>query len=76
MSVGGLIAGTHTFLVGVEDHGDGGLRLYLNHRALGLYTLIYDEEAKARVRAAWAGARQITVPVPPADAIYKEEIHA
>jgi len=60
-------------LVGIEDQDDGGLRLYLNHRSLGWYALIYDEDVKARVRDAWAGSGHVTVPVPPLGCIYEEK---
>lgn len=73
MSFGGLMAGTQTYLVGIEEQDDGGLRLYLGHRADGLYAVIYDEDVKANVRAAWAGKHAIvTVPTPPSECIYQE----
>lgn len=74
MSVGGLFAGTHTFLVGLEDQADGGLRLYLKHRSLGLYSVIYDEAAKDDVRRAWDGGGHVTVPVPPVGCVYRDEV--
>lgn len=71
--VHGLIAGTHTLLVGIEDQDDGGLRLYLNSRSLGLYALTYDPEAQEEIRQAWGRkTHHITLPVPPPDAIYEE----
>lgn len=74
MSVFGLFAGTHTLLVGVEDDPEGGLRLYLGHRAKGAYAVIDDPEEIARIRQSWGGARgYITVPIPPAECIYVDE---
>lgn len=75
----GLMAGTHTLLVGLEDNGDGGLRVYLKSRSEGLYALVYDEEAKAELLRGWGGygaghgSSHITVPVPPPGCIYQEE---
>jgi hypothetical protein len=75
---GGLMAGTHTLLVGLEDNGDDGLRVYLKSRSEGLYALVYDEAAKANLLRVWGGygpghgSGHITVPIPPSDCIYQE----
>lgn len=66
------MAGTHTLLVGLEDQDDGGLRLYLGHRADGLYVVLDDEAAKVQARRAWAVGGHVTIPVPPADRICRE----
>jgi hypothetical protein len=66
----GLVAGTHTLLVGVEDQDDGGLRMYLGHRASGVYAVVYDDDAKATVRRAWASRSHVTVPIPPSGCVY------
>ena len=59
-------------LVGIEDQNDGGMRLYLTHRARGIYALVYDEDVKADARAAWAGSQRVLVPMPPAECIYRD----
>lgn len=69
----GCAFGTHTFVVGVEDNGDGALRVYLGHRAKGLYVLVEDEDAKAQVQRAWEGCSgHITIAVPPPECIFKD----
>lgn len=73
MSAVGLIAGTHTLLVGVEDQEDGGLRLYLKHRSLGMYVVVDDDETKDAVRRAWASGGHITVPTPSPDCVYLDD---
>jgi hypothetical protein len=73
MSVGGLFAGTHTLLVGVEDDPDGGIRVYLGHRGRGLYAVITDADAIEEVRNAWAGGGHVTIPIPPRECITAEE---
>lgn len=73
MNIAGLITGTHTYLVGVEDDPDGGLRCYLGARSKGLYCVVEDEDAKADVRRAWGGSLGlITIPVPPPKCIFAE----
>lgn len=76
MSAGGLLAGTHTLLVGVEDEPTGGLRLYLGHRSRGLYTVITDAVAIEEVRRAWGsgghGGHHITLPIPPPECVYSD----
>jgi hypothetical protein len=73
MSICGLIAGTHTLLVGVEDQEDGALRLYLGARYRGLYVVVDDPDAQAQARAAWATGGHVTIPVPPVDCIHHEQ---
>lgn len=73
MSIFGLIAGTHTLLVGVEDQDDGVLRLYLDARHRGLYVVVDDPAAQAQARAAWATGGHVTIPVPPAEYLQREQ---
>jgi hypothetical protein len=70
MGVGELIAGTQTYLVGVEDGPHGSLKVYFDHRSRGLYALIFDEAVKADVRDAWAGVRQVLMPTPPPECLF------
>jgi len=73
MTITGLLSGTHTLLVGVEDQDDGGLRMYLGHRSKGLYVIVDDPEGQRRIREAWAGGGgHITVPVPDGQCVYSE----
>jgi hypothetical protein len=63
-----------TLLTGVEDDPDGGLRVYLGARHRKLYMLVEDEDAKETFRRAWGGGPHVWMwPVPPADAIFKDE---
>lgn len=73
MSIFGLLAGTHTLVVGVEDQDDGGLRLYLDARYRGVYVVVDDPAAQAQARAAWATGGHVTIPVPPAECIQREQ---
>jgi hypothetical protein len=73
VSIFGLLAGTHTLLVGVEDQDDGGLRLYLDSRHRGLYVVVDDPAAQAQARSAWATGGHVTIPVPHAEYIQREQ---
>lgn len=67
-----LLSGAAVELVGVEEQDDGGMRLYITHRARGLYALIYDEGAKAEAREAWNGGSRILIPTPPLECVFSE----
>jgi hypothetical protein len=70
MSVAGLIAGTHALVVGVEDD-EHGTRVYLDHRARGLYVVVEDEAAQREVRKAWAASRgHLTIAMPPHECVF------
>lgn len=72
MSILGLFTGASTFLVGVEDDPEGGIRCYLGHRANGLYCVIDDPDAIREVRGAWSMGGHVAISVPPAEFIYSE----
>lgn len=74
-AVHGLIAGTHTLVVGVEDDSEsGGVRIYLGHRALGAYAVVTDPDTATTIREAWArGSQHLTVLAPPPDRIFYDE---
>lgn len=76
LGLGALLSGRACELVGIEDQDDGGLRLYLTHRARGVYALVYDEDVKADARAKWRGGQRVLVPTPPPDCVFKEGRHA
>jgi len=70
----GLLAGTHTILVGVEPDPGGGLRCYLGDRRKGTYCLVEDEASKAEVRRVWESATGIVeFPVPPEGFLFCDE---
>lgn len=50
----GLVAGTHTVIVGVEDDPGGGIRVYVDHRMHDRYFVPFPEDAP-EVEKAWAG---------------------
>jgi hypothetical protein len=56
-----------TLLVGVEEQPDGAVRVYLGHRAKGVYLLVEPEQADP-FRRAWASGQHVWMaPVPPAE---------
>lgn len=72
--LGGLLAGTHTLMVGMELEPSGGARIYLDHRMRGLYAFIRGEDQIERARRAWSHRGQhVTVPIPPPECVFSEE---
>jgi hypothetical protein len=70
MSLMGLLSGTSTFVVGVEDDPDGSLRMYVGHRARGIHTHVVDERDKQELRRAWANVMgHVVVEAPPVEAL-------
>jgi hypothetical protein len=72
-AVGALFAKSSTLVVGVEDDAATGcLRMYVGHRARGVYALVEDEDAKDELRRAWGGGRHVVTSVPPREVLYTE----
>lgn len=74
MSAMSLALGMSALVVGLEDDEEtGGLRVYLGHRARGLYAIVEDENAKDELRRAWAQGGHVTLsPKPPTAVIWTE----
>jgi hypothetical protein len=72
MSVIGLLDGSSSLVVGIQDEPGGGLRVYLGHRSDGVYCIIEDRAAIERLRCVWSGNCQVVIATPPADCIYRE----
>lgn len=74
ISTSSFLGQDSTLVVGVEDElVDGCLKVYISARYLGYYVLIQDPEAQREVRRAWSGMGHVTIPLPPADCIYRDE---
>lgn len=71
-AVANLLAGQSTFVVGIEDDPDGGLRVFLGHRSRGLYCVIDDAAAIEQIRAMWESKMPFTIPIPPPNFIFEE----
>lgn len=73
-AVGLFLSGAGTLVVGVqEDPATGCVRMYVGHRADGIYALVEDEEAKTELRQAWANNGQhLVVERPPDNVLYTE----
>lgn len=72
MSIADLIAGTHVEVVGLEDDPSGDLRVYLTHRARGLYVRVQDDDAKTEFRRAFGGMSRVLIATPPPECVFKE----
>lgn len=71
-----LLDGSHVEVVGVEpdDEEPDVLRMYVGHRAKGIYALIADEQAKRALERAWADTMsRLLVPRPPTDRLYQTD---
>lgn len=73
MGILGLFTGASTFLVGVEDDPEGGIRCYLGHRANGTYCVIDDPDTIRQVWAAWGCGGHVAITTPPAEFIYVDD---
>lgn len=61
-----------TIVVGVEEQPDGAWRVYLGHRAKGIYLLLEAAEAEP-FRRAWASGGHVWMaPIPPADLLHSD----
>ena len=66
-----------TLLVGLEETTQGALKVYLGHRAKGLYLLVTDAEEQETFRRAWATRQHVWMwPLPPADEIRSDAAEA
>jgi hypothetical protein len=67
-----------TLLVGLEDEPDGTLRVYLGHRAKGIYMQVITPQAQEHFRRAWGGGFGYVWmwPLPPADALFRDDKQA
>ena len=71
-----LLTGDHVEVVGVEadEEEPEVLRMYVGHRAKGIYALIADDQAKRDLERAWSDVMsRLLVPRPPADRLYQTD---
>ena len=69
---GKLLLGGYTMIVGVEDHPEGGLKVYIGARYLNKYVWTTDPEAVAEIRRSWPPFGHLVMAVPPADHIFED----
>jgi hypothetical protein len=63
--LGDLLCGQTAMVTGIEDEGDGALRVYVGARYKGVYVLVDGQEAQGALRDAWATGDKVLIPLPP-----------